>query len=461
MKCQQCSTDAPAETDPESGRLRCSQCHAFFGSGTTQTAAVRQARDILRKWSSADLLDQISSFPQVPPLADPASSGLPSGDASGPAPGDTSTPSDDRDADDRPRQQPPAEIPDSIEAESEILSLPDINWTADMPEDAERLPDNDPAPLMQHKDEESTARPPTDVRPLSILRPDESADVGDTPDDQPLPSEDSSPESASSSSSQNVPRDRNTRRLVRPPVVRRRPRPSAAPPVAPESSSETAQQGMDAVHRNLRIDRPAEHAPAGDLTTPAEDTAPVDPRAQDASSARRFRIDSPEDVQALADTDGRVRGQARPRQRFVDEAHESASLRGPHFHVTAQKRSSLTSLTGQFLAYIGVLGLTVGTAIVIYGHFGGMSEYTPTGWLVTTVAQMLLFLGIINLVSGGIEQNNNDVSHRINVLGEQLMRLEQVTESAMRGPRIPVERYAGTAPANDVSERESVTIDER
>ena len=90
--------------------------------------------------------------------------------------------------------------------------------------------------------------------------------------------------------------------------------------------------------------------------------------------------------------------------------------------MSTPKRTNLTSMTGQFLAYLGVLGLTVGTAMVIYGHFGGYSEYTPTGWLVTTVAQMLLFLGVINLVSGGIEQNNEDVSRRINTIGEQLLR---------------------------------------
>ena len=98
-------------------------------------------------------------------------------------------------------------------------------------------------------------------------------------------------------------------------------------------------------------------------------------------------------------------------------------------------------MTGQFLAYLGVLGLTIGTAMVIYGHFGGIAEYTPTGWLVTTVAQMLLFLGVINLVSGGIEQNNDDVSRRINHLGEQLLRIEQVTEEVLRGPKISPKRY--------------------
>ena len=111
------------------------------------------------------------------------------------------------------------------------------------------------------------------------------------------------------------------------------------------------------------------------------------------------------------------------------------------------------------MAYVGVLGLTIGTAIVIYGHFGGQAGYTPTGWLVTTVAQMLLFLGVINLVSGGIEQNNEDVSRRIDILGEQLLRIEQAAESAVRGPKIPVERYAGTA--KDMSENEAAADSRR
>jgi hypothetical protein len=116
-------------------------------------------------------------------------------------------------------------------------------------------------------------------------------------------------------------------------------------------------------------------------------------------------------------------------------------------------------MTGQFLAYLGVLGLTIGTAMVIYGHFGGYSEYTPTGWLVTTVAQMLLFLGVINLVSGGIEQNNEDVSRRINTLGEQLLRIEQVTSEAMRGPKLPARLYADPETAAQESARETVTVD--
>lgn len=223
--------------------------------------------------------------------------------------------------------------------------------------------------------------------------------------------------------------------------------------------------GSEAVTRKLRLDQTG-----GNAATPQEKEpvtslpSSVEPETKIVSNSpmpgKRFRIDKAESVDDITDTASqRSRTHGRPRQRYIDEAHES-QLRGPHFEVSAPKRSNLTSMTGQFLAYLGVLGLTVGTAMVIYGHFGGYSEITPTGWLVTTVAQMLLFLGVINLVSGGIEQNNDDVSRRINTLGEQLLRIEQVTSEVMRGPRIPAHMYAEDRDENAVmeSERETVAV---
>jgi hypothetical protein len=122
-------------------------------------------------------------------------------------------------------------------------------------------------------------------------------------------------------------------------------------------------------------------------------------------------------------------------QRYVDDSH-GAGLRGPHFEVSPAPRSNMTTIIGQSLAYIGVISLLVGTSMVILGHFGGESEYTPTGWLVTTVAQMLLFLGIINLVSGGMEQHNDEVARRIHSLSEHLVRIEQATAEALRASRV-------------------------
>ena len=223
--------------------------------------------------------------------------------------------------------------------------------------------------------------------------------------------------------------------------------------------------GSETVTRKLRLDQTGGNAENSQEKEPVTSLpSSVAPETKIVSNSpmpgKRFRIDKAESVEAITDTAGqRSRTHGRPRQRYIDEAHES-QLRGPHFEVSAPKRSNLTSMTGQFLAYLGVLGLTVGTAMVIYGHFGGYSEITPTGWLVTTVAQMLLFLGVINLVSGGIEQNNDDVSRRINTLGEQLLRIEQVTSEVMRGPKIPAHMYAEDRDEDEVmeSERETAVV---
>lgn len=214
--------------------------------------------------------------------------------------------------------------------------------------------------------------------------------------------------------------------------------------------------------RKLRLDQTGQNldgTPSADPVTSLPSSAAPETRIVSNSPmpGRRYRIDNPESLEKVTETSSsRSRTHGFPRHRYIDEAHESA-MRGPHFEVTTPRRSNLTSLTGQFLAYLGVLGLTIGTAMVIYGHFGGYSEYTPTGWLVTTVAQMLLFLGVINLVSGGIEQNNEEVSRRIHTLGEQLMRIEQVTSEVARGPRIPAHLYADGATAEDVEHTEAAT----
>ncbi len=247
--------------------------------------------------------------------------------------------------------------------------------------------------------------------------------------------------------------------LKRPPLQRRVQ--SAKPPV----NSVQSESGTDPMTKKFRIDVPGEQE---SLQESAPATGPINssvaPETRIVSNSpkpgRRLRIDSAESLDDVAATDGRrVRTQGLPHHRYIDEPHGSG-VRGPHFEVSTPRRSNLTSIIGQSLAYLGVLGLTIGTSMVIYGHFGGYAEYTPTGWLVTTVAQMLLFLGVINLVSGGIEQNNDEVSRRINTLGEQLVRIEQVTSEVLRGPKISPRIYADPEDAEAAeSARETVGVE--
>jgi len=278
-------------------------------------------------------------------------------------------------------------------------------------------------------------------------------------DDEPEPELSKPAETANVSELLNVPVPKKIQRSpVRRPLLHRR--------FQMERPATTSPTGSDTVNRNLRVDQPggSKDAPAATQENAAI-TSSVAPETKivcnSPAPGKRFRIDGPESVDTVTGTDGRrARTQTLPKHRYIDDAHDSAP-RGPHFEVTAPRRSNLTSATGQFLAYLGVLGLTIGTAMVIYGHFGGYSEYTPTGWLVTTVAQMLLFLGVINLVSGGIEQNNEDVSRRINTLGEQLIRIEAVTSEVLKGPKISAHRYANPDAEVEESTRETVDVDRR
>lgn len=64
--------------------------------------------------------------------------------------------------------------------------------------------------------------------------------------------------------------------------------------------------------------------------------------------------------------------------------------------------------------------------MVLSGYFGGPTNYAPTGWLVAAVGQMLLFLGVVTLVSGGMEQTVDAVAWRVDELADQLDRLERL-----------------------------------
>ena len=108
--------------------------------------------------------------------------------------------------------------------------------------------------------------------------------------------------------------------------------------------------------------------------------------------------------------------------------HQAHAPNPPHFQTApvslADKSSRWVTLVGQLFAYFGVGGLTIGTVLVLMGYFGGPASYATTGWLITTAGQMLLFLGVVTLVSGGMEQTTQEVARRIDTLGERLVRIE-------------------------------------
>lgn len=108
--------------------------------------------------------------------------------------------------------------------------------------------------------------------------------------------------------------------------------------------------------------------------------------------------------------------------------HPPHPVPGPHFDAQPEvenKSTNWVAFAAQMVSYLGVITLTTGTVLVLMGHFGGHAQYAPMGWLVTTAGQMLLFLGVVTLISSGMEQTTHDVARRIDGLGEKLFRVEQ------------------------------------
>lgn len=69
--------------------------------------------------------------------------------------------------------------------------------------------------------------------------------------------------------------------------------------------------------------------------------------------------------------------------------------------------------------------------LVIWSYFGGPAAYAPTGWLLTTVGQMLLYMGVVTLVASGLEETTTTVTLQMRQMGEKITRLE----AASRRPR--------------------------
>ncbi len=138
-----------------------------------------------------------------------------------------------------------------------------------------------------------------------------------------------------------------------------------------------------------------------------------------------------------------------------------ADFSGPNFDIqgslldTDRRKTNWTYVLGQLLAYSGVALLTVGSTLVLWGYFGGPASYAPTGWLTTMAGQMILILGVVTLVSGGMEQTNEDVRVRIERLGERMIRIEQIArDHALRGPNVAAD-YSRAAGPDSAHRQES------
>lgn len=99
--------------------------------------------------------------------------------------------------------------------------------------------------------------------------------------------------------------------------------------------------------------------------------------------------------------------------------------------------------------------------MAVWSYFGGPASYAPTGWLMATAGQMLLFFGVVTLVSGGLEQTTEQVNKRIEQLGDHIIRIEQAArEMSLRGNSIPLAHF-GHDPDVTVPQRSAASGYER
>lgn len=98
----------------------------------------------------------------------------------------------------------------------------------------------------------------------------------------------------------------------------------------------------------------------------------------------------------------------------------------------ATPKFAWSQLAGHLAAYGGVGLLSIGMTLVIWSYFGGPTAYAPTGWLLTTVGQMLLYLGVVTLVASGLEQTTEAVNLQMRQMGAKLERLESESRRTRR-----------------------------
>jgi len=199
-------------------------------------------------------------------------------------------------------------------------------------------------------------------------------------------------------------------------------------------AEEDAQQALDPL---LRI--PSDRL-EGDTAASPEDhqrrfDASHSPRQQSADPRQPLPASPPE---LSTDEAAREESPEAPRLAVYDDPVESVvSLPRHPSPVELDGSGRWMAFVGQLFAYAGVGTLTVGAVLVILGYFGGRDNYAPTGWLVATAGQMLLFLGVVTLISAGLEQTTHEVARRIDNLGIRIGRLERrlTAEKPSRSPK--------------------------
>jgi|GEM_PF-5220702 len=177
------------------------------------------------------------------------------------------------------------------------------------------------------------------------------------------------------------------------------------------------------------------------------------PNAETEESAKRilpvFRFDQPHPNQALAknelESDEEPNRDREPSNIEVEKTNSTETsppaklerrdlkfhsthleFPAPHFHIPNKSEfleesteSSMTILAGYMLSYLGVLGLLTGTVLVVIGYFKGPPNYMPMGWIINAFGQLLLYLGIVTLVSNKMDRMKSSLISEFHYIREQ------------------------------------------
>ena len=125
--------------------------------------------------------------------------------------------------------------------------------------------------------------------------------------------------------------------------------------------------------------------------------------------------------------------------------HDQDRLVRDALQLQLNRRLGWSTFAGQLFAYGGVALLTCGTVLVMWSYFGGPPQYMPTGLLTAAVGQMLLFLGVVTLISSGMEQTVHEVSWRIDHLAEEIYHMGLSLDDVERAVQLRTQKLTDAA----------------
>lgn len=79
---------------------------------------------------------------------------------------------------------------------------------------------------------------------------------------------------------------------------------------------------------------------------------------------------------------------------------------------------------GQSLAYLGTGILSVGGAAIVWSFYDGPEHIVPAGWIMVFAGQLMLFLGLVTLITSGVKELRSDVVNRVDFIRSLLSRLD-------------------------------------